>query len=216
VKRSGWGLPGGPARSQRLPKDVQLGACDYEPAQPFDAPDAGCVDKAALEVVATLVKEAKRPYIYCGGGVVTSGASEELMAFADRIDAPVGLSIMGLTAVPYAHPRFLGMVGMHGRYGATKALYECDLLIAVGVRFSDRATGNKADFIRDRKVIQIDIDPAEINKNIGVTTSVIGDVKCVLGELAEILGQQENAEWMERIRYIKEHPDNNLEMNPNI
>jgi acetolactate synthase-1/2/3 large subunit len=146
---------------------------------------------------------------------VTSGASEELIRFADKIDAPVGLSIMGLTAVPYAHPRFLGMVGMHGRYGATKALYESDLLIAVGVRFSDRATGNKAEFMKDRKVIQIDIDPAEIGKNIGVTTSVIGDVKCVLGELVKLLEQKENTDWMNRIRYIKEHPDNNLEMNPN-
>ncbi len=110
-------------------------------------------------IVASLVKDAKRPYIYGGGGVVTAGASAELIRFADKIDAPVGLSIMGLTAVPYAHPRFLGMVGMHGRYGATKALYESDLLIAVGVRFSDRATGNKAEFMKDRKVIQIDIDP---------------------------------------------------------
>jgi acetolactate synthase-1/2/3 large subunit len=106
------------------------------------------------------------------------------------------------------------MVGMHGRYGATKALYECDLLIAVGTRFSDRATGNKAEFMRDRKVLQIDVDPAEIGKNIGVTTSLIGDVKCVLGALLAFTPALAHREWGERVRYIKEHPDNNLEMNP--
>ena len=199
-----------------IPKDIQLGTAEYEPCAPCQEEPTACLDKVSLEVIASLVKDAERPYIYCGGGVVTSGASEELLRFADKIDAPVGLSIMGLTAVPYEHPRFLGMVGMHGRYGATKALYESDLLIAIGVRFSDRATGNKAEFMKDRKVVQIDIDPAEINKNIGVTTSVIGDVKCVLSELGDMLEQQENNGWMERIHYIKEHPDNNLEMNPNI
>ena len=198
-----------------IPKDVQLGTADFEPCAPSENELPACIDSTSLEVIASLIKDAKRPYIYSGGGGVTSGASDDLIRFADKIDAPVGLSIMGLTAVPYAHPRFLGMVGMHGRYGATKALYESDLLIAIGVRFSDRATGNKAEFMKDRKVIQIDIDPAEINKNIGVTTSVIGDIKCVLTELSNILEQKENPEWMERIRYIKEHPDNNLEMNPN-
>ncbi len=198
-----------------IPKDVQLAAADYEPASTGAQAATQCIDNASLENIAALIKDAERPYIYCGGGVVSSDASEALLEFADKIDAPVGLSIMGLTAVPYSHPRFLGMVGMHGRYGATKALYESDVLIAVGVRFSDRATGNKAEFIKERKVIQIDIDPAEINKNIGVNTSVIGDVKCVLGELGKILEQKENKDWMERIRYIKEHPDNNLEMNPN-
>lgn len=197
-----------------IPKDIQLGTTEYEPRAASSEEAPACIDKASLEVIATLIKEAKRPYIYCGGGVVTSNASDALVQFADKIDAPVGLTVMGLTAVPYAHPRFLGMVGMHGRYGATKALYESDLLLAIGVRFSDRATGNKAEFMKDRKVVQIDIDPAEINKNIGVTTSVIGDVQSVLSALGEIIEQQEKTEWMDRIRFIKDHPDNNLEMNP--
>ncbi len=199
-----------------IPKDIQLATAEYEPA-----PCPGCQtppppDSGALEKILELVKTASRPYIYCGGGVISANASEELLTFADRIDAPIGLSVMGLSAVPYSHPRFLGMVGMHGRYGATKALYESDLLIAAGVRFSDRATGNKAEFMRDRKVIQIDIDPAEINKNIGVTTHIIGDVKTVLGALNAVLEQQAHTEWMARIQYIKEHPDNNLEMDPNM
>jgi acetolactate synthase-1/2/3 large subunit len=122
---------------------------------------------------------------------------------------------MGLSAVPCSNPRFLGMVGMHGRYGATKALHECDLLIAVGTRFSDRATGNKAEFSKDRKVLQIEIDPAEIGKNIGVTTSIVGDVKCVLKALIAKLQPQKHEAWGERMQYIKDHPDNSLEMNPN-
>ncbi|SHH67054.1 acetolactate synthase, large subunit [Sporobacter termitidis DSM 10068] len=196
-------------------KDVQTGTAEFSPASaPPPEKPASCFDQAQLDEAAKLIREAKRPYIYCGGGVVLSGASAELIAFADRIDAPIGLSIMGLTAVPYAHPRFLGMVGMHGRYGATKALYESDLLIAVGTRFSDRATGNKAEFMGDRKVLQIDIDPAEIGKNIGVTQSLVGDVKCVLAALMDAVPALAHKEWSDRVRYIKEHPDNNLEMNP--
>jgi acetolactate synthase-1/2/3 large subunit len=196
-------------------KDVQTGSTDFTPAaNPAPKLESVCPEQSALEKAAALLREARKPYIYCGGGVVSSNASAELLEFADRIDAPIGLSIMGLSAVPYSHPRFLGMVGMHGRYGATKALYECDLLIAVGTRFSDRATGNKAEFMRDKKVLQIDIDPAEIGKNIGVNTSLIGDVKSVLGALLRITPKAEHKEWGARVRYIKEHPDNNLEMNP--
>ncbi|NLT14888.1 MAG: biosynthetic-type acetolactate synthase large subunit [Clostridiales bacterium] len=198
-----------------IPKDVQLGTAEYTPAAQQPAEKTECTpDTGVLEMAASLIAEAKRPYIYCGGGVVNANASRELLEFADRIDAPIGLSIMGLTAVPYSHPRFLGMVGMHGRYGATKALYECDLLIAVGVRFSDRATGNKAEFMKNRKVIQIDIDPAEINKNIGVNASIIGDIRHVLTALNKILTETAHPEWMDRILYMKEHPDNNLEMDP--
>jgi acetolactate synthase-1/2/3 large subunit len=199
-----------------IPKDIQTSTADYEPMSPAetDTPEDG-IDEDLLAEAAALIREAKRPYIYSGGGTVISDASQELLAFADKIDAPIGLSIMGLTAVPYTHPRFLGMVGMHGRYGATKALYESDLLIAVGTRFSDRATGNKAEFMRDRKVLQIEIDPAEIGKNIGVTTSINGDVKSVLQKLMSAMSKLEHQEWMARIQFMKAHPDNNLEMNPN-
>jgi acetolactate synthase-1/2/3 large subunit len=196
-----------------ITKDVQTGMAEYEPAlaaQKYEP--APQISESRLEEAARLIREAKRPYIYCGGGVVISNASEEVIAFADKIDAPIGLSIMGLSAVPYSHPHFLGMVGMHGRYGATKALYESDLLIAVGTRFSDRAIGNKLEFSRDRKILQIDIDPAEIGKNIGVTMGIVGDVKIVLKALTAKLSRREHKAWGERVKYIKGHPDNNLEM----
>lgn len=197
-------------------KDVQMGTTDFDAAA-YIKPEkpAQSIDKSQLDKAVQLIRSAERPYIYCGGGVVLSNASQELLDLAEQIDAPIGLSIMGLTAVPYAHPRFLGMVGMHGRYGATKALYESDLLIAVGTRFSDRATGNKIEFMRGRKVLQIDIDPAEIGKNINVSAHIIGDVKNVLQSLRAASPKLEHREWAERVRYIKEHPDNNLEMNPN-
>lgn len=198
-----------------IPKDIQTGTTEYEPAPPAKIePAESSINEALLNEAAALIREAKRPYIYSGGGTILSDASNELLAFAEKIDAPIGLSIMGLTAVPYTHPRFLGMVGMHGRYGATKALYESDLLIAVGTRFSDRATGNKLEFMRDRKVLHIEIDPAEIGKNIGVTTSLAGDVKTILTALTTAMPKLQHDEWMTRIQFMKDHPDNNLEMNP--
>jgi len=198
-----------------VPKDVQLGLAEYEPASRADCKAADtAVDDSWLEQAARLIRQAEKPYIYCGGGVIGSNASEELIAFADKVDAPIGTSIMGLSAVPHDHPRFLGMVGMHGRYGATKALYESDLLIAAGVRFSDRATGNKAEFTRGRKVIQIDIDPAEINKNIGVTNHVIGDVKTVLHALNAVLTPTEHKDWMTHVKQMMAQPDDCPEEDP--
>jgi len=198
-----------------ITKDVQAGSAEYLPAE-ADTPQLlePHVSERKLDEAARLIRDAERPYIYCGGGVVISNASQSLIEFADKIDAPIGLSIMGLSAVPYSNPHFLGMVGMHGRYGATKALYESDLLIAIGTRFSDRAVGNRLEFSRDRKVLQIDIDPAEIGKNIGVTLGLVGDVGEVLDALNKKLEPQRRAAWGERIAYIKAHPDHNLEMDP--
>ncbi len=200
-----------------ITKDVQMDVTQFEPESDFKPNHAEKpISLEKLEEAVRLISEAERPYIYCGGGVVSSNASSELVALADRIDAPVGLSIMGLTAVPYSHPRFLGMVGMHGLYAATKALYESDLIIAVGTRFSDRATGNKAEFSKGKKIIQIEIDPAEIGKNIGVNASIIGDVRCVLKKLVAMLQPQSRPVWSERVREIKNHPNNSLEMDSRL
>jgi len=196
-----------------ITKDVQMAAAEFEPEterRPSRAEQP--VSREKLEEAARLITQSERPYIYCGGGVISANASKELIELAEKIDAPVGLSIMGLTAVPYSHPRFLGMVGMHGLYAATKALYESDLIIAVGTRFSDRATGNKEEFSKGKKILHIEIDPAEVGKNIGVTTSVIGDVKCVLKELLSMLEPQTRPAWAERVREIKSSPENNIEM----
>ena len=197
-----------------IPKDVQTAMVEYDESAPVSAYAQDDICPEAVRRAVELICAAKRPYIYCGGGVIKADAAEELLAFADRIDAPVGLSIMGLTAVPYDHPRFLGMVGMHGRFGATKALYESDLVVAIGVRFSDRATGNKSEFMQGRRFLHIDIDAAEIGKNIGATDCILGDVKAALRKLIDALPPQSHPEWNAHIRYLKEHPDNVIDMDP--
>ena len=195
-----------------VPKDVQIGQTEYEPVSVVAEQAPEEIREKDIEQAIRMIEDAKRPYVYCGGGVVISGASEELQAFAELIDAPIGFSMMGLTAVPYTNPRFLGMIGMHGRYAATLALHESDLLIAVGTRFSERVTGNKAEFTGGRKVLQIDIDPAEIGKNIPVTASIVGNVKTVLAALNKKLSRSEHKEWHERIGHIKTHHNNGVSM----
>ena len=133
-----------------------------------------------LEQAARLIAEAQKPLIYCGGGVILSGAERELLAFADLVDAPVVSTLMGLGAVPADNPRMLGMLGMHGTHAANIAMQRCDLLIAVGVRFSDRALGNAETFAAQAKVLHIDIDRAEINKNVSTTLHITGDARVVL------------------------------------
>jgi len=197
-----------------VPKDVQTGQTEFDPVSHMEKLERDEIRQKEIDLAVQMIGEAERPYIYCGGGVVISNASEELQKFAELIDAPIGLSMMGLSAVPYDNPRFLGMVGMHGRYAATMALHECDLLIAVGTRFSDRATGKKSEFSGGRKVLQIDIDPAEIGKNIPATASIVGNVKSVLALLNGKLMQSEHREWHKRIEHIRTHHNNGLSMSP--
>ncbi len=195
-----------------VPKDVQASKADYIPANPVKKARTSSPSQQDLCDAVEIIDKSQRPFIYCGGGVVLSDATEELVALCEKIDAPVGSSMMGLSAVAYDNPHFLGMVGMHGKYAATNALYQSDLLIAVGVRFSDRATGKKSEFSRGRKVIQIDIDPAEIGKNIPTDVSLMGDVKSVLQRLLEAVNEKSHTIWNQEVRAMKEDPKNSLDM----
>ena len=197
-----------------IPKDVQIAACEYIPNGRMKPRPFRPVSEAAVEKALEAIRRSERPCIYSGGGVVGAGAQEELKRLADRIDAPVCTSMMGLTALPHDHPRFLGMMGMHGRYAATKAMAECDLLIAVGVRFSDRATGDKLKFSNGKTILHIDIDPAEISKNIGAQQDILGNVKQALGLLAEKAEDVSRPIWAARVRELKESPDNSVDMQP--
>lgn len=189
-----------------IPKDIQLALCEFTPQGVVPKlPYRTCCPEALTEAV-QLIKNAQRPYIYCGGGVVLSDASEELIALSDRIDAPIGASMMGLSAVPADYPRFLGMTGMHGKYASTKAVAHADLIIAVGTRFSDRATGNKSEYAKNAKTLHIDIDPAEIGKNIPAYTSMIGNIKDVLSSLLAQLPEKTHPQWHEEIEELKRHP----------
>ncbi len=195
-----------------IPKDVQLATTAFETMPKQQPRPDRQANEADIEQALTVLRGAKRPYIYCGGGIVLSEASEELQRLADLIDAPIGSSMMGLSSVPTSNPRFLGMTGMHGRYASTKAQSECDVLVAVGARFSDRATGDKTQFSQGRTVLHIDIDPAEISKNITVDKCVIGNVKAVLSTLCERLEPTSHPEWRERVEQMRNSPENDITM----
>ena len=150
-------------------------------------------------------------FIYAGGGVVTAGASDVLTRFAGPV-RPGGQQHDGLSAMPHRHPLFLGMTGMHGRYAANKALAASDLLIAVGTRFSDRATGNQLSFANGKKVLHLDIDPAEIGKNIPAYASMVGDVKAILQALLDMGVSRRPSDWEEEVRDIVRMPDSHLGM----
>lgn len=194
-----------------IPKDIQLAEYEFtsKPVQNYKH----CCKFTSKEFdqAITLIKNSKRPFIYAGGGVISSNASEELEKFAQLIDAPIGSSMMGLSSLPHTNNRFLGMTGMHGKYASSMAMAKSDLIIAIGTRFSDRATGNKKEFSSGKNIIHIDIDPAEIGKNIPVFVSLIGDVKTVLQKLNAI-EQCDKTEWHKEIEQIVSHPDNRLEM----
>ena len=197
-----------------IPKDVQTAACEFTPAAPHDAAKPKALDPEAVERAAALIREARRPFLYAGGGVVSAGAGEALLRLAETLGAPIGTSMMGLSAVPNSHPLFLGMTGMHGRYAASKALDRSDLIIAVGTRFSDRATGNKQAFSKDRRVLHIDIDPAEISKNIPAYVALVGDVRLALDALNGAGLPHSDPAWLEEVRALMAAPDNHLSMDP--
>ena len=187
-----------------VPKDIQLAKCNFEAGCPVPAAPIKPPCECELTQAVAMIEAAKRSFIYMGGGVVISGASKELLDFAERIDAPIGSSMMGLSAVPRSHPRFLGMLGMHGNYSATKAISEADLIIAVGTRFSDRTTGNKEKFAKKAKILHIDIDPAEIGKNVRICASVTGDIKDVLTAMLSKLASHEHTDWRRLVKKFKD------------
>ncbi|MBR5301226.1 MAG: biosynthetic-type acetolactate synthase large subunit [Clostridia bacterium] len=207
-----------------IPKDVQLAETEYVPlsgealiprlskkkplAQLRPEGEALIQYKLKaeprLEKAAQLIAEAHRPLIYCGGGVTLSGAQQELMELADRVDAPIVSTLMGLGAASADNDRMLGMLGMHGTHAANIAMQRCDLLIAVGVRFSDRALGDASAFAPNAKVLHIDIDRAEINKNVSTTLHITGDAKIVLDLLLSRVSRKQHAQWMQQARSMVE------------
>lgn len=186
-----------------VPKDIQIQKYEYSPASVSEAEKPICPTDAKIEKAAKIIEQAQRPYIYCGGGVVLSGAGKEVEQLSEIIDAPIGFSMMGLSAVSSDNPNYLGMTGMHGRFASIKANSEADLIIAVGVRFSDRATGNKIRYLQKAKVVHIDIDPAEIDKNIISYLGLIGDLKVILSALLKKLGRQKHIQWQKEISEMR-------------
>lgn len=198
-----------------ITKDVTANKCDFVKK----TPDAITVEKkytdADIEKAMDLIKAAKRPYIYVGGGAIISGASEELATFAEKIDAPVCDTLMAKGAFNAYSDLYTGMIGMHGTKTSNIGVSECDLLIALGARFSDRVISNAKTFAKKAKVLHIDIDAAEINKNIKTTASVVGDLKMVLAELNAKLPDISHKDWTDKIKQMKKdmpltYPKNKL------
>ncbi|EOS40696.1 biosynthetic-type acetolactate synthase large subunit [Lachnospiraceae bacterium] len=197
-----------------IPKDVTGTKTEYtkEEILPY-VPDGTNIQEQEIERAVAMIEEAERPYVFVGGGAVLSGASEELREFVDKADAPVTDSLMGKGAFPGTDERYTGMLGMHGTKTSNFGVSECDLLIVFGARFSDRVTGNTQKFAKDAKILQFDVDPAEMNKNVIITAGVTGDIRESLKKVNQKLSQQSHPEWMERIREygqqypMKFHPD---------
>ena len=156
-----------------------------------------------IENAAKLIDESQKPFIYAGGGVITSEASDELFSFATKANIPVAMSLMGKAAFPNKHELSLGMIGMHGTYAANTACDNCDLLLAIGCRFSDRVIGEAAKFAKNAKILQIDIDPTEVNKMINVDDALLGDIKSILVELTAKIQKKEKTQWNSQIEEWK-------------
>lgn len=187
-----------------IPKDIQIAQCEFEPnRQPVIPYPLTFASEEKLCRAAELINSAERPYIYFGGGIISGKASEQVLALAEKIDAPLGCSLMGLSAVPADHPRFLGMQGMHGHYASSIAEDEADLVIALGARFSDRATGNKSRFSKNFRILHIDIDGAELNKNIPAELSVRGDISDAAKRLTAMVEEKKHPQWAERIAELR-------------
>ena len=188
-----------------IPKDVTAAKVDFE-NKAVELPDriSSTIAEEDLQKAVKMIKAAKKPFVFVGGGAVISGASDELKQFVELVDAPVCDTLMGKGAYDGTSDKYTGMLGMHGTKASNLGVSECDLLIAIGVRFSDRVLGNAKRFAHQAKILQFDIDPAEINKNIIANASVIGDVKEILQRINGMLEKQSHKEWFTHIEHYKE------------
>lgn len=187
-----------------ITKDVTAAKTEYEKVTiPQIMRSTENITQEDLEQAVNMINISKKPFVFVGGGTVISDASVELKEFVDKVDAPVADTLMGKGAFDGTDSRYTGMVGMHGTKPSNLGITECDLLITIGARFSDRVTGNAKKFARNAKILQIDIDPAEINKNVQTHQSIIGDIKEVLIRLNQMLEQQKHKEWLDHIMELK-------------
>ena len=187
-----------------ITKDVTANTCEFTPMKPAAIEKPSRYTESDIAAAIDLIQNAKKPYVYAGGGIIASGASDEFRQFVSKVDAPVCDTLLGKGAFDGTDDAYTGMIGMHGTKASNLGVSECDLLIALGARFSDRVVGNPKKFAENAKVLHIDIDAAEINKNIKTDVSVVGDLKEVLQILNRRLHQQEHPQWMARIKELKE------------
>jgi len=203
-----------------IPKDITADKTEYKELKTLEViPKSKHVTEGVLEEVSKYINESSKPLIYAGGGVINANATEELINFAEKLNAPVATTLMCRGAIPSEHRLNTGMIGMHGSNASNILATKCDLIIALGARFSDRVISDR-EFINNAKVIQIDVDPAEVNKNVKVDSFIIGDIKIVLQKLIPLLNEKKNKEWLNTIEELKllaltkSNRDDGEELNP--
>ena len=199
-----------------VPKDVQTAVCDYEPQAPVQPEERHAAKDVRIKEAAALINASKRPFIYFGGGLITSEAQEEMLALAEKIDAPIGCSLMGLSGIPTDHPRFLGMQGMHGHYASSMAMHDADLIISLGVRFNDRVTGNREKFAKLAQIIHIDVDGSELSKTVNSACGLRGDVKLTLQTLIPLVSAEQKPDWEKAVKALKETENDYLDIRPGL
>lgn len=187
-----------------ITKDVTANKCEFVPEKPEMPELINAYTEEDIQIALDLIKNSERPFIYLGGGAILSGASREVKAFAEKINAPVCDTLMAKGAFDGKSDLYTGMVGMHGTKTSNYGVSQCDLLIALGARFSDRVIGNPKKFAENAKILHVDIDAAEINKNIKTDASIVGDLKTILKELNSKLEQQQHPDWIAKIQEFKE------------
>lgn len=188
-----------------ITKDVTLAHCEYKTQKPEPVERRNYTyPTAAIKKAIEMINDSEKPFVFVGGGAIAADASQELREFVEKIDAPVTDSLMGKGAFDGTNPRYTGMLGMHGTKTSNLGVSQCDLLVVVGARFSDRVIGNAKKFARHAKIIHIDVDAAEINKNVDVDLGIVGDAKSVLSALNLLLKQQNHPQWLKEIRALKE------------
>lgn len=186
-----------------IPKDVQIAEYDFENEGVIEPYPQRKAEDKEIDMAVDLINKAQKPYVYIGGGVITAGLSKEIKKFAEKIDGYIGCTLMGLSAIENSYERFLGMQGMHGQYESSMANKEADLVIGIGIRFSDRATGNVKKYSKNAKVIQLDTDLSEINKNIKADVGIVGDISYVLSKIIEKCNKQKHVQWKQTVDDLK-------------
>ncbi len=186
-----------------VPKDVQIANCEYESQSPVNKDEPFAAKDVRIEEAAKIINSSKRPFVYFGGGVITAEAEDEVLALAKKIDAPLGCSLMGLSAIPTDHPRFLGMQGMHGHYASSISMHNADVILSLGVRFNDRVTGNRQKFATGARIVHIDVDGSELNKTVNSVCSLRGDLKLTLQKLIPLLNEDRKDEWTAKVNAFR-------------
>ncbi len=188
-----------------IPKDVQIALCDYTPMEKVEAEAKFAAKDIRIQQAAECINSSQKPFVYFGGGLDWSNAQEEMLELAEKIDAPIGCSMMGLSSLPTDSDRFFGMQGMHGKYACTTAMHNADCIIALGCRFNDRVTGNKSKFATKSSIVHIDIDGSELSKNLTDTHGLRGDIKETLKRMLPLINKSEKPEWQKSIAEFKQY-----------